>query len=347
VNVADDAIFVIAEAGVNHNGDEGRALTMIDVAADCGADAVKFQTFSAAELVTADAPKAAYQSRATGNGGQYEMLKALEMSPAMHEALFARCEARGIAFLSTPFDLAAARFLVDLGMSRIKIPSGELTHKPFLEGLARLGPALILSTGMGTLAEVREAVGWIEVAAGEDWPMRGPDRLTILHCVSNYPAEPDEVNLRAMDTIREAMEYPVGYSDHTAGIAVSIAAAARGARVIEKHFTLDCTLPGPDHAASLEPDSLAAMIAAIRTVECALGSPEKIPSASERETRKAARRSLVLARAVVAGERLDADALTIRRPGTGLAPKRFEEVAGRTVARDLPAGHVLGESDLA
>ena len=342
------SVFVIAEAGVNHNGDAARALEMVDVAAECGADAIKFQSFSADKLAGKSADKADYQKRETGEGGQYAMLKALEMSEGLHRDLVARCAEKGIEFMSTPFDEEAADFLLTLGMKRIKVPSGEIVNHPFLKHLAGKDVPLIVSTGMADLAEVEEAVAVIAaVRAAHGFAAPLASMLTILHCTSNYPAAPGDVNLRAMTTIAGATGMAVGYSDHTLGMAVSTAAVALGATVIEKHFTLDRTLPGPDHRASLMPDELAALIGQIRTVEAALGSPEKAPTAAELPVRAVARRSVSSARALTAGTVLAADDLVLLRPGTGIAPKYYEALPGRVLARDVAAGMPLAWDDLA
>ncbi len=341
-------VFVIAEAGVNHNGDAARALEMVDIAARAGADAIKFQSFSAEKLAGKTAEKADYQKLETGDGGQFDMLKALEMSPALHEALVLRCAAQGIEFMSTPFDEDAVDFLLSLGMKRIKVPSGEIVNHPFLRHLAGKDVPLIVSTGMADLAEVEEAVdviGEVRRALGLTAPLA--DVLTILHCTSNYPAAPEDVNLRAMTTIGRATGMAIGYSDHTLGLAVSTAAVALGAVVIEKHFTLDRTLPGPDHRASLEPDELAALVQQVRMVDAALGSAVKAPTASELPVRAVARRSVSSARALTAGQLLSRDDLVLLRPGTGIAPKYFTDLPGRTLARDVAAGVPLAWDDLA
>jgi N,N'-diacetyllegionaminate synthase len=334
------SVFVIAEAGVNHNGDVDRALRMIDAAVAARADAIKFQTFSAEKLVSRSAEKAAYQKRETGEGSQFGMLKALEMSDDMHRQLFEHCRRHGIEFMSTPFDEDAADFLIALGMRRLKVPSGELVNHPFLRHLASKNLPIILSTGMAEMHEVEEAVATLEQEGATS-------SLTVLHCTSNYPAAMAEVNLRAMTTIGERTGLPVGYSDHTLGVAVAIAAVARGATVIEKHFTLDRELPGPDHRASLEPDELAEMVRAIRDVEIALGSAEKSPTAAELEVRKVARRSIAAARDLHADQLLRSDDLVLLRPGTGIAPKELDRVTGRTLARPVAAGTPLQWADLA
>lgn len=338
--------FVIAEAGVNHNGSDELALQLVDTAARCGADAVKFQTFSADKLVRRGTAKAAYQQAATGDGDQHSMLVALELSEAMHRLLFERCALRGIEFMSTPFDDDAADFLVDLGMRRIKIPSGEITNHPFLRHLARKDLPLILSTGMATLGEIEDATGVIRAereAAGLRRPLA--EMLTVLHCTSNYPAAFGDVNLLAMRTIAEALQVPVGYSDHTLGIAVSTAAVALGAILIEKHFTLDKAMPGPDHKASLSPDELAAMIDQIRVVEQALGEPRKQPTAAELPVRDLVRRSVTSSRDMIAGELLRAEDLCLLRPGTGIPPSELDCVIGRALKRPVTAGTTLHWSD--
>ncbi len=341
-------VFVIAEAGVNHNGDATRAIEMVDVAAQAGADAIKFQTFTAEKLVSLDAPKAAYQQRETGDGGQYAMLKALEMSEELHRQLIERCAQRGIEFMSTPFDLDAATFLVGLGMKRIKVPSGELVNHPFLRSLAAHGKPMILSTGMATMDEIHEAVAVVkEVLVAQGRADKMSELLTILHCTSNYPAALDEVNLRAMHSIAEATALPVGYSDHTLGTTVSVAAVAMGASVIEKHFTLDPNLPGPDHKASLTPSQLADMIAQIREVETALGSAIKAPGANELEVAKVARRSVTAIRSLEPGDIVDESAVALLRPANGIEPKHWDAVIGKRVTVAIPAGQSLQWSDLA
>lgn len=339
--------YVIAEAGVNHNGSVDLALQLVDVAAEAAADAVKFQTFRAEKLVSASAPKAEYQIRQTGDGDQLSMLRSLELSDAAHCAVATHCSRRGIEFLSTPFDKESAEFLVGLGMRRIKVPSGELTNRTFLEYLAGFDLPLIISTGMATLQEVEEAIGWI-AAARETAGFLAPlaERLTLLHCTSNYPAAPEDVNLLAMQTMADACGLPVGYSDHTVGIAVATAAVALGASVIEKHFTIERTLPGPDHQASLEPAELIAMVEAIRTISVALGDGIKAPRPAELPVRDIARRSLILARDLPAGHCLTEADLRILRPGTGIAPKLVKAVVGRVLVRALPAGATLAWSDM-
>lgn len=341
------SVFIIAEAGVNHNGSEALALDLVAEAARCGADAVKFQTFTADRLVRPGAEKAAYQKAATGEGDQYSMLKQLEMSPELHHRLMAACLDLGIEFMSTPFDEDAADFLLASGMRRIKVPSGEITNWPFLRFLAAKNVPLIISTGMASLEEVQDAVTVVRDTRerhGFDTPLE--NMLCILHCTSNYPASAQDVNLRAMQTISEATGMPIGYSDHTLGVAVSPAAVALGAVVVEKHFTLDKSLPGPDHQASLSPLELSQMIDQIRTVEAALGSRVKAPVASELPVRALVRRSVTLAHDVRAGHRLMPDDLVLLRPGDGIAPASLHEVPGRVVIRDLQAGTTLSWADL-
>lgn len=342
------SVFIIAEAGVNHAGDIGRALDMVDAASASGSDAIKFQTFNAELLAGPSATKAAYQARETGEGNQLDMLRALELTEDDHRRLHARCAERGIEFMSTPFDEHAADFLVNLGMKRIKIPSGEIVNHELLAHFARFDLPLIMSTGMATLDEVTEAVGVIRdtrVAYNLKDPLEA--MLTILHCTSNYPAAVVDVNLRAMDTIAASTGLPVGYSDHTLGTAVSVAAVARGATVIEKHFTLDRTLPGPDHRASLELPELTEMVAAIRDVSACLGSPKKQPSADEIAVRAVARRSVCAARNLAVGTILSDGDTVLVRPGTGIAPKFRRELAGRTIIRPLQAGEPIVWDDLA
>jgi N,N'-diacetyllegionaminate synthase len=326
--------FIIAEAGVNHNGSLERALALVEAAAAAGADAVKFQTFRAEEIASAAAPKAAYQKQATGpEQSQLEMLKALELKPEHHQALKQRCRKKGILFLSTPFDSASLDLLVGMGMAAIKVPSGEITNLPFLKQVGGKGLPVILSTGMSTLDEAAFAVAALQQA--------GCPSLTLLQCVSNYPADPADANLRAMATMAQRFNLPVGYSDHTMGPEVALAAVALGACIIEKHFTLDRSLPGPDHMASAEPTELAELVAGIRKVESALGHGRKEPAPSEADTLAVARRSLVAARDILAGEVLTADAVSLQRPGTGLSPDRWQEVQGRKARQPIAAGTLI------
>lgn len=348
------ATFIIAEAGVNHNGSIEMAEKLIDVAAEAGADAVKFQTFRAGELVSRSAPKAEYQIRTTtADESQLEMIRKLELSEAMHEALIAHARTRHIKFLSTPFDLPSLHLLAGrFGLDTIKISSGEIISAPFLLEIAQIGRKVILSTGMSTLDEVRSALGVLAfgytAAAGEK-PGRDVfeaafsgaagrtalrEKVAILHCTTEYPAPYAEVNLKAMDTLRETFGLPVGLSDHTRGIQIPVAAVARGASIVEKHFTLDRRLPGPDHAASLEPAELAEMVSAIRCVESALGDGVKRPTESERKNRVVARKSLVAARVIRAGELFNMENLTLKRPGDGVSPYDYWDYLGRPASRN-------------
>jgi N-acetylneuraminate synthase len=302
----------------------------VAAAAAAGADVVKFQSFVASEVIARGAAKADYQRASTDpDESQLEMVRRLELSRDDHVALAAASEAHGIEFLSTAFDPGSFDLLVELGIRRVKVPSGEVTNLLLLEHLARHGLPLIMSTGMASLGDIEAALGVVE-AAGTPRP-----RITLLHCTTEYPAPFDEVNLRAMTSLAAAFGLPVGYSDHTTGVEIPVAAVALGATVIEKHFTLDRTLPGPDHRASLEPDDLAAMVAAIRNVEAALGDGVKRPTPSELRNRSVARRSIVARRPIAAGEPFSGDNLTAKRPGTGISPMRWHEVIGRPAPRDF------------
>jgi N,N'-diacetyllegionaminate synthase len=339
--------FIIAEAGVNHNGDEEKAHRLVEKAAASGADAVKFQTFSADKLVRRGAQKAEYQKKSTGSGDQHAMLKALEMPEKLHVALSRRCEQLGIEFMSTAFDEEALDLLISIGIKRIKVPSGELTNTPFLRYMASKNLPLIISTGMATLDEVLEAVRVVDEtrrAAGFAEPLN--QIVTVLHCTSNYPTAVADVNLNAMLTMGKALGVPVGYSDHTLGGAVATAAVAMGAVVIEKHFTLDKTLPGPDHAASMAPHELAALVAAIREVEVALGDGVKAPSPSELPVRDLVRRSVTSLREIPSGSVIEPRDVALLRPGTGIAPRNLQDVFGRRAARTIPAGETLDWPDL-
>ena len=331
----DRPCFIIAEAGVNHNGDIGMARGLVDAAVEAQADAVKFQTFQTDRLVTTDAPKAEYQKEATGaEEGQFDMIRRLELSAEAHRELMAYCEDRGIVFMSSPFHEEAADLLADLDVAVFKIPSGEITNLPFLAHVARKGKPMIVSTGMAYLSEVETAVRTIEDA--------GNSEFVLLHCVSNYPAAPSDVNLKAMRTMATAFGVPVGYSDHTPGIEVPMAAVALGACVIEKHLTLDNSLSGPDHRASLEPDDFTAMVLGIRTVEAAtMGHGRKEPAPSEANTASVARKSLIAARDIPAGATLTEELVSIRRPGTGLPPAMRSYVVGRSARADIRAGTLI------
>lgn len=355
--------LVIAEAGVNHNGDYDLAIRLVDAAHIAGANIVKFQTFKANKLVTDGAPQAAYQSANTGKSeSQLDMLRRLELSYDDHHRLVAHCRKLGIEFLSTAFDNESLHFLVnDLKLSRLKIASGELTNAPFVLQHARTQCDLIVSTGMATLSEIEAALGVIafgftasasilpsleafSAAYASDAGQRAlKDKVTLLHCTTEYPAPIAEVNLRAMNSLSSAFGLVCGYSDHTVGIDISIAAAAIGAVIIEKHFTLDKTLDGPDHKASLGPDELKAMISAIRQVELALGNGVKRPTPSEINNKKAARKSLVAACDISKGEIFTETNLVIKRPGTGKSPYSYWDVLGTEASRSLIAGEVLYE----
>lgn len=346
-----EATFIIAEAGVNHNGDIALALRLVDGAAAAGADAVKFQTFTAAALSTARAAKAPYQAHRTGEeGSQLDMLRRLELSPADHHVLLARCKERGILFMSTAFDAGSLAMLATLDMPALKIPSGDITAGPLLLQAARLRRPLILSTGMSTLGDIEAALGVLAHGLSVDREPSGSvdfsraydsvagqaalqKYVTLLHCTTQYPTPPAAVNLRAMDTLRTAFGLRVGYSDHTLGIDVSIAAVARGATVIEKHLTLDRSMPGPDHAASLEPEEFARLTQSIRTVELALGSPVKCPAPDELANRAVARRSLVVTRPVASGEVFTPEMLAAKRPGNGRSPLDYWSVIGQRASR--------------
>lgn len=327
--------FVIAEAGVNHDGDIDKAIALVDAAASAAADAVKFQTFSADRLVTRSAPKAAYQKRTTNNEeSQHAMLRRLELSDEAHHRLQQHASTREITFLSTPFDEVAADFLDGLGVAAFKVPSGELTNLPFLAHVARKRKPMIVSTGMATLAEVERALDTIRAAAPAV-------EVVVLHCTSNYPAAVDDVNLRAMESLSRAFGVTVGYSDHTLGTSVSTAAVALGASLIEKHFTLDKSAAGPDHAASLDVQQLAALIVAIRDVEMALGDGVKRPRPAEREVALVARKSIVAARRLTVGQIIGAADVVLRRPGSGLGADVLPLVIGRTLRCDVDEGTLL------
>lgn len=347
--------FFIAEAGVNHNGSLDRAVELIDIAADAGADAVKFQTFKAEKLATVSAKRAGYQvANLKEDGSQRDMLARLELSLQDHERLVEHCSRRGIRFMSTAFDSESLAFLRTLGMPAVKVPSGDITCGPLLLQASRMGLPIIVSTGMSSLSDIEAALGVLAFGLTRSGDPVGRSEfdaalgsaegraalranVTLLHCVTQYPAPPESVNLRAMDTMREAFGLPVGYSDHTLGIEVSLAAVARGAVVIEKHFTVDRGLPGPDHAASLEPEELKQLVRGIRTIEAALGRATKYPVSDEIGNRAIARRSLVASRPIGAGETITADALAFKRPGGGLSPMAYWDVVGRTAPRRLEA----------
>ena len=352
---------IIAEAGVNHNGDRGRALSLVEAAARAGADIVKFQSFRADKLATALAAKASYQQVTTGTEqSQLEMLRALELSEDDERRIAEACAAAGIIYMSTPFDADSATHLVrNIGVSTLKVGSGDLTNAPLLLHLARFCLPIILSTGMATLAEVEQALGVIAfgylreadarptsadfakiLLDRQTWAeLRG--KVTLLHCTTEYPAAPQSINLRAMATLRSAFGLPVGFSDHSRGIHVAVAAVALGATMIEKHLTLDRALPGPDHRASIEPDELAAMITSIRDVELALGDGRKVPAPEEIANRSVARRSLVAIRPIRSGELFSEANLGVKRPGDGIPPIEYWAYLGKKADRDYAANEAL------
>ncbi|PHQ14443.1 N-acetylneuraminate synthase [Marinobacter profundi] len=329
--------LIIAEAGVNHNGDMALAKELIAVAADAGADLVKFQTFTASKITSRSAPKAEYQKGTTDpEESQQEMIRKLELTRENHLELIAECKKRGIGFFSTAFDNDSFDLLEELGCcDLVKVPSGELTNLPYLRYVSRLGTPLLLSTGMANLGDIEAAIDAVEQAGTPR------SQITVLHCTTEYPTPMDDVNLMAMVNIGKALGVTVGYSDHTPGIEVPIAAVALGATVIEKHFTLDRSLPGPDHRASLEPAELKAMVAGIRNIERALGDGIKRPSPSELKNKPIARKSLVAACDIKAGEAFSPENLTAKRPGTGVSPMLWDEVMGRRAPRDFCADELI------
>lgn len=323
------SVFIIAEAGVNHNGSIELAKQLIDVAANAGADAVKFQTFKAEKLVSKNAQKADYQKQTTdGEESQYEMIKKLELDVDAHHQLMAYCQQRNIMFLSTPFDHDSIELLNHLGLEKFKVPSGEITNLPYLRAIGALKKEVILSTGMADLGEIEDAID-ILVAAGTT-----KEKITVLHANSMYPTPMEDVNLRAMLTIGRAFECPFGYSDHTIGVEVPTAAVAMGASCIEKHFTLDKNMEGPDHKASLEPQELTAMVKAIRNIEQALGSTIKKPSPSEQPNMEIARKSLVAVAEIKKGEQFSEHNITAKRPSTGISPMFWDDIIGTLATRD-------------
>ena len=330
-------IFIIAEAGVNHNGSLDLAVQMVEVAVGAGADAVKFQTFKAEKFITASALKAEYQKQTTSSArSQLEMVRDLELDESAHERLLQYCREKGIVFLSSPFDLESIDLLDRLGMKIFKIPSGEITNLPYLRKLGGLRKKLIMSTGMADLTEIEDAL-LVLMQSGT-----APESITVLHCNTEYPTPFEDVNLRAMLTIKAAFPgIQVGYSDHTPGIEVSIAAVALGAKVIEKHFTLDRNMEGPDHRASLEPEELKSMVMAIRNIEKAMGNGIKCPSPSEVKNKFIARKSLVATQAIKTGERFSADNITAKRPGTGISPMSWDEVLGQFAQKDYEKDELI------
>ena len=355
--------LIIAEAGVNHNGDETLAFQLVDAAYHAGADIVKFQTFKAKNLVTEDAVQAEYQVTNTQKQeSQLAMLSRLELSYDVHHQLVKHCESLGIEFLSTAFDSESLDFLVnDLGLTRLKIPSGEITNAPLVLEHARTGCDLIVSTGMATLSEIEAVLGVIafgyiadkaaepselafqQAYASEQGQKALKQKVTILHCTTEYPAPMAEINLKAMDTLGRAFELPAGYSDHSAGITIPIAAVARGAVLIEKHFTLDQNMEGPDHKASLEPQELTAMVNAIRQVEVALGVGVKSPTVSEVKNKAVVRKSLVAVKAIQQGELITEDNLTIKRPGSGMSPYRYWGLLNKSASKSYQVGDLIVE----
>lgn len=332
------SVLIIAEAGVNHNGDMQTAIELVDAAKSAGADVIKFQTFNADELVTRDAVKAEYQKVESASvETQFEMLKKLELTRDMHRTLQKYCNQKQIDFLSTGFDFESIDFLNDLEMKFFKIPSGEITNLPFLRHIGTMNKPLILSTGMATIDEVLNAVNILEEAGTEK------SSITILHCTSAYPAPISEVNLRAMISIREQVGVNVGYSDHTIGIEVAVAAVALGAVVIEKHLTLDKNMPGPDHKASLEPNEFESMVRAIRNIENSLGDGVKAPAPSELSNIEIARKSIVAKKNIHLGEKFTPLNLTTKRPGTGISPMKWDQIIGRTAKRNYEFNELISD----
>jgi N-acetylneuraminate synthase len=349
-------VLIIAEAGVNHNGDKDKALELIEVAAGAGADAVKFQTFNAERLAAMTAPKAAYQNKTTdASQSQLEMLKQLELPVKWHTEMQAHANSLGVQFISTAFDLGSLAFLESLDLPFYKIPSGEITNGPLLLAFAGTGKKTIVSTGMATLGEVEQALAILAwgyckrelpdslVEVWQHWSTSEAgsaiaQNVSLLHCTSQYPAAMEEVNLRAMDTLSNSFGLPVGYSDHTQGVLIPVAAVARGAQIIEKHFTLDRELPGPDHKASLEPEELAQMVGNIRNIEVALGDARKRPQSSEWDSRSAARQQIIAVSPISAGEKLTLSHLGTARAGTGESPVHIWDLLGTHASRDYQIG---------
>ena len=326
-------VYIIAEAGVNHNGSFETACKLVDAAKAAGADCIKFQTFKSENLVSHNAKKADYQKNTTGDGSQLEMLKKLELSYDEFMSLKKYCDKVGICFLSTPFDLESIDFLNSVDMLFWKIPSGEITNLPYLLKVAKTGKEVILSTGMSNLDEVGAALDVLKE--------NGAGTITLLHCTTEYPAPFIDVNLRAMQTMRDKFGLDVGYSDHTPGIEIPVAAVAMGATVIEKHFTLNRNMEGPDHKASLEPDELAAMVKAIRNVEMAIGTGEKVPSVSEKKNMPIARKSIIASKKKKKGEKLTKANLTTKRPGNGISPMKWNDVVGTYAIRDFEEDELI------
>jgi len=336
-------VLIIAEAGVNHNGDLAMAKQLIDAAADAGADYVKFQTFKTEKLVSPEAKRAEYQQRnmkEDGDVSQFAMLKKLELSEANHHELIAYCREKNIRFLSTAFDLDSLDFLHSLGMDLFKIPSGEITNLPYLQKIGNMNTRVIVSTGMCVMDEISDALNVLEASGTKR------ENISVLHCTTDYPTAMQDVNLNAMLQIAEELHVPVGYSDHTLGIEVPVAAVAMGAQIIEKHFTLDKGLPGPDHKASLEPLELKAMITAIRNIEKAMGSGEKKPTEAEKKNMLLGRKSIHIAKDLLAEHTLRAEDFEMKRPGDGISPMRLNDVLGKKIAHDLTYNHKLSWEDM-
>ncbi|WP_440682497.1 N-acetylneuraminate synthase [Cysteiniphilum halobium] len=329
-------IFIIAEAGVNHNGSIGLAKKLIDVASDAGADAVKFQTFKAEKLVSKQAQKADYQKRTTeAQESQYDMIKRLELDQSAHLELMNYCKEKSIMFLSTPFDHESIRLLVNMGLEVFKIPSGEITNLPYLRAIGGLNKKVVLSTGMADIGEIEDALDILDSSG------TSKENITVLHANTEYPTPMCDVNLKAMQTIAQTFKVKVGYSDHTLGIEVPIAAVAMGASVIEKHFTLDKTMSGPDHKASLEPEELKAMVGAIRNIEKALGDGIKKPSHSEAPNMVIARKSIIAIKSIAKGELFTEKNIGIKRPGNGISPMRWDEVVGTYAQKDYQEDELI------
>ncbi len=326
-------VFIIAEAGVNHNGSFSLACKMVDAAKAAGVDCIKFQTFKSKNLVSHDAKKAEYQKKTTGEGSQEDMLRKLELSYDEFVALKEYCDQAGICFLSTPFDLESIAFLNTIDMPFWKVPSGEVTDYPYLVSLAKTGKPIVMSTGMCEMSEIWEAVQVLQE--------NGAKSIKLLHCNTEYPTPFEDVNLKAMQTMENAFGFEVGYSDHTKGIEIPIAAVAMGATIIEKHFTLDRNMEGPDHKASLEPDELASMVSAIRHVERAMGSGDKTPSMSEKMNIAVARKSIVAKKRIKTGEKITEENITAKRPGTGISPMKWNEVIGVKAVRNFEEDELI------
>lgn len=340
-------MYIIAEAGVNHNGSEELALQLIKIAADAGADAVKFQTFKANKLVLKGAATASYQKKNTGNSDQYNMLESLELPKSSFRKLFDYCRKLDIEFLSTPFDMDSAQFLINMGMKKIKIPSGEITNLPFIKSLAKFNVPIILSTGMSNIEEVQDAINTIKISRDEENFIEPLFKMvSILHCTSNYPASDEAVNLNAILTLKKEFNLPIGYSDHTEGIIVSVAAVAIGATIIEKHFTIDQNLPGPDHRSSIDGNALKTLIADARRISRCLGDGQKIPAKSEEAIKKLVRRSIVLTKDLSSGQVIQDNHIELLRPGNGISPKYIDKVLGSVLNKNKKSGDFISWEDL-